>query len=361
MADHKKQMQELRQRIDEIDAQILELISERVKIAKEIATVKHELGDADFYRPEREAQVLRSVIARNKGPLTNEQMARLFREIMSATLSAEGKLKVAFLGPSGTYTQSAALKHFGHAVETVPFTTIAGVFRAVERDQVHYGVVPIENSSEGVVTHTLDMFLESPLTICGEIQLRVRHQLLSAAQDVKSIKKVLAHEQALAQCRRWLAENLPDCKLTPVRSNAEAAQLARDDNTAAAVASSDAAEIYGLNVLASDIEDDPGNTTRFLVIGKRASGPSGDDKTSLLISSANRPGALHSLLTPLAESGVSMSRIESRPSRKGLWEYVFFIDIEGHAEDKHIKEVLKKLEEQAAVVKMLGAYPRAVL
>jgi len=231
----------------------------------------------------------------------------------------------------------------------------------VDRDEAHYGVVPIENSSEGVVTHTLDMFLGSSLIICGEIQLRVHHQLLSTQKDLGDIKKVLAHEQALAQCRRWLAENLPKCETVAVGSNAEAAQHARDDESCAAIASSDAAEIYGLNILATDIEDDPGNTTRFLVIGKTATAPSGDDKTSLLVSSTNRPGALHRLLTPLAEGGVSMSRIESRPSRKGLWEYVFFIDIEGHAEDQHIKEVLAKLEREATLVKMLGAYPRAVL
>lgn len=361
MSDQEKQLQELRQRIDALDAQIQDLINERVKVAKSIAAVKSDSGNGNFYRPEREAQVLRAVIERNKGPLSDEQMARLFREIMSATLSTEGRLKIAFLGPQGTYTQSAALKHFGHSVDTVPIATIAGVFQAVERDQVHYGVVPIENSSEGVVTHTLDMFMESPLIICGEIQLRVRHQLLSKAADLGDVKKVLAHEQALAQCRRWLAENLPQRPTEAISSNAEAARLAQEDANSAAIASGEAAELYGLNVLATDIEDDPGNTTRFLVIGKTGAAPSGDDKTSLLVSSANSPGALHRLLTPLAEGGISMTRIESRPSRKGLWEYVFFIDIEGHAQDQRIKEVLAKLEREAALVRMLGAYPRAVL
>ena len=361
MSDQEKQLQELRQRIDALDAQIQDLINERVKLAKAIAAVKSDSGNGNFYRPEREAQVLRAVIERNSGPLSDEQMARLFREIMSATLSAEGRLNVAFLGPRGTYTESAALKHFGHAVDTMPIATIDGVFRAVERDQAHYGVVPIENSSEGVVTHTLDMFLDSSLIICGEIQLRVRHQLLSAAKDLGAIKKVLAHEQALAQCRRWLAENLPQRATEAASSNAAAARRAGEDDTCAAIASSEAAELYGLNVLATDIEDDPGNTTRFLVIGKIAAAPSGDDKTSLLVSSANRPGALHRLLTPLAEGEISMTRIESRPSRKGLWEYVFFIDIEGHAEDQRVKDVLVKLEREAALVKLLGAYPRAVL
>ncbi len=354
-------MEVLRRRIDQIDERIQDLINERVEIAKQVAQVKSEHGSDSYYRPEREAQVLRRVIARNKGPLPDEDMARLFREIMSASLAVEAPITVAFLGPPGTYTQSAAMKHFGYSVQNMPMGTIAEVFHAVEKGRAQYGVVPVENSIEGVVTHTLDMFMDSRLKICGEVQLRIRHQLLSKAESLSSVRKVLSHSQALAQCRRWLAEKLPDMPTEAVSSNAEAARIAAENDGYAAIASSAAAEIYGLDILAADIEDDSDNTTRFLVIGKNSAKPSGDDKTSLLVSSPNKPGALYRLLAPLARHGVSMTRVESRPSRKGLWEYVFFIDIEGHSDDPRIAQVLKELEQEAAFVKLLGAYPRAVL
>lgn len=360
MADE-KELDQLRERIDRLDRQIQELINERVTVAKSIAGVKSRSGSVAYYRPEREAQILRRIIDRNTGPVSDAEMARLFREIMSVTLAAEAPIRVAFLGPNGTYTHGAAMKHFGHSVETLAQTTIDEVFRAVERGEAQYGVVPVENSTEGVVTHTLDSFMESPLKICGEIQLRIRHQLLGNAGDLTQVKKVLGHGQSLAQCRRWLMQNLPQVETESVPSNAEAAQRAAGNTELAAIASSAAGEIYRVRVLAADIEDHPGNVTRFLVIGDQHTRPSGNDKTSLVVSSRNRPGALFRLLSPIAENGVSMTRIESRPSRQGLWEYVFYIDIEGHADDDKVQTALDQLEDEAALMKRLGSYPRAVL
>ncbi len=356
-----KQLQVLRQRIDEFDCEIQDLINQRVKVAKQIAEVKTLSGSECFYRPEREARILRTIIERNQGPLSDDDIARLFREIMSVSLAAQASIKVAFLGPEGTYTHNAALKHFGHSVKCLSLPTIDEAFHAVEKRQAHYGIVPVENSTEGVVTHTLDMFFDSSLKICGEVLLRVRHQLVSNAESLGHVEKVLAHGQSLAQCRRWLMTNLPSVEMMATSSNAEAAEQAALNSNLAAIASSAAAEIYGVKVLIADIEDDADNTTRFLIVGNTEAEPSGDDKTSLLVSSQNKPGALYRLLEPMAIHGVSMTRIESRPSRKGLWDYVFFIDIEGHAKERRVSEVLSELENEAALVKLLGAYPRAVL
>lgn len=356
-----KELEVLRQRIDQLDREIQDLINKRVKVAKQIADVKSHSGSECFYRPEREARILRAIVGRNQGPVSNDDMARLFREIMSVSLAAQASITVAFLGPEGTYTHNATLKHFGHSVKCLSLPTIDEVFHAVDKRQAHYGIVPVENSTEGVVTHTLDMFFDSSLKICGEVLLRVRHQLLSNAESLSQVDKVLAHSQSLAQCRRWLANNLPWVETAATSSNAEAAEQAAQRPNLAAIASTAAAEIYGVKVLVADIEDDPDNTTRFLIIGNTEVEPSGDDKTSLLVSSQNKPGALYRLLAPLAKHGVSMTRIESRPSRKGLWEYVFFIDIEGHAKERRIAEVLAELEKEAALMKLLGAYPRAVL
>lgn len=356
-----QQLLKVRERIDALDQQIQTLISERAACAKEIGKLKQHAGAGSFYRPEREAEVLRKVIARNTGELTAEDMARLFREIMSACLALEEPLRIAFLGPEGTFTQTAALKHFGHAVITVPFISIDEVFREVEAGAVHYGVVPVENSSEGVVTHTLDRFINSPLKICGEVELRIHHHLLSLADDLASISQLYVHHQAQAQCRRWLDLNLSRIPMTAVSSNAAAAQLASRDPNSAAIAGNTAADIYKLKILASNIEDEPDNTTRFLIIGPRTAAPSGKDKTSLLISAHNRPGALHSLLTPFANHGISMTRIESRPSRRGTWTYVFFVDVEGHAEEPRVAAALQELEQEVSTVKILGSYPCAVL
>jgi chorismate mutase/prephenate dehydratase len=352
----------IRARIDELDRQIQDLLNERASAAQEVAHIKQSSDpDAVFYRPEREAQVLRAVKERNQGPLGDEVMARLFREIMSECLALELPLSVGFLGPEGTFTQAAALKHFGHAVTTVPMTAISDVFQEVENGSCHYGVVPVENSSEGVVSHTLDMFLNSPLKICGEVTLRIHHNLLGSNADLESLKVVYSHQQSLAQCRGWLDRHLPFVERIPVGSNAEAARRATEAPDAAAIAGAMAAELYGLNVLVPNIEDDPGNTTRFLVIGRQVVPPSGEDKTSLLLSTRNEAGGLHRLLAPLAEHRISMTRIESRPSRRGNWDYVFFIDINGHREDPQVAEALAALRAQAGMYKELGSYPQAVL
>jgi chorismate mutase/prephenate dehydratase len=352
----------IRARIDDLDEKIQELINERARCAHEIAEIKQGAGsDTAFYRPEREAQILRAVQARNKGPLSGEAMARIFREIMSACLALEQQLTIAYLGPEGTFPELAALKHFGSAINTKPMPAIDEVFREVEAGAVSYGVVPVENSTEGVVSHTLDMFISSPLKICGEVLLRVHHHLLGKTQSLKSIRKVTAHQQALAQCREWLNSNLPGVPRVAVSSNAEAARLATVEKGTAAIGSEHAAAIYELQVLASNIEDEPDNTTRFLVIGKQSVPPSGKDKTSIMISAKNQAGALYNLLAPLANYERSMTRIESRPSRRGTWEYVFFIDVEGHAEDMPMKRALRALEKEAALLKLLGSYPRAVL
>ena len=354
-------LKSVRDRIDALDEQIQALINERAACAQAVAALKNGGDAASFYRPEREANILRKILARNTGPLSGEEMARLFREIMSACLALEQPLCIAYLGPEGTFTQAAALKHFGHSVNTDSHLTIDEVFREVEAGACHYGVVPVENSTEGVITHTLDMFINSPLTITGEVQLRVHHNLLSTLDDLSAVRRVYSHQQSLAQCRGWLDEHLAGVERIAVSSNAEAARLAEQDKEAAAIASLEAANIYGLRVLVANIEDEPDNTTRFLVIGRDPVPPSGKDKTSLLLSASNKPGALHSLLSPLAQHGISMTRIESRPSRRGVWEYVFFVDIEGHAADTQVAQALDELRAEAAMLKVLGSYPRAIL
>ena len=355
------QIKKLRTRIDALDEKLQALISARARLALAVAETKQKEGSNNFYRPEREAEVLRNVLARHRGPLTEEVMARLFREIMSACLALESPLRIAFLGPEGTFTQEAALKQFGLAVDTAPLAAIDEVFREVESGNAHFGVVPIENSTEGVVNHTLDMFVTSPLKICGEVALRIHHHLLGKGNDLGSAKSVASHQQSLAQCREWLDANLPGVKRVPVASNAEAARLAAQDTGTLAIAGDSAARLYDLHMFASNIEDRPDNTTRFLVIGNIDTLPSGHDKTSLLLSSRNRPGALQRLLAPLAKNKINMTRIESRPSRQSMWEYVFFIDLDGHMNDRKIAKALADLEREAAFLKRLGSYPKAVL
>ena len=358
----KDKLQTIRARIDQLDEQIQGLITERARCAEEVARQKNIAGDnSEYYRPEREAEVLRTVIERNEGPLTDDEMARLFREIMSVCLALQYPMTIAFLGPEGTYTQAAVYKHFGHSVRIRPLAAIDEIFREVEAGAVHYGVVPIENSTEGAVSHTLDMFLNSPLQICSEVDMRIHHCLLGQSEGLEGATEVRAHQQALAQCREWLDANLPGVPRLPVSSNAEAARYAAEHDGVMAIAAESAADIYKLNVLANSIEDEPDNTTRFLVIGRKMPAPSGQDKTSLLLSTPNRPGALQALLAPLAAKGISMSRIESRPSRRGTWDYVFFVDIEGHAQDPEVAQVLQELEKSAGMLKILGSYPRAVI
>jgi len=355
-------LQKIRKRIDEIDGQLQQLISERAQCALEVARLKNVAsGSVDHYRPERESSVLLSIQQHNKGPLSNEDMVRLFREIMSVCRALQQPMSIAYLGPEGTFTQAAVFKHFGHRVITVPLGVIDEVFREVESDTVNYGVVPIENSTEGVIDHTLDMFLNSPLKICGEIEMRVHHHLMGRSDDLKKMQRVYSHQQTFAQCREWLDASLPGVERIAVNSNAEAARRASEDDDAVACGPAAAAEIYGLKVLTSNIEDEPNNTTRFLVIGRRIPAQSERDKTSLLLSAPNRPGALYHLLMPFSTHGISLTRIESRPSRRAMWEYVFFVDIEGHIEDSKVASAIKDLEADANLVKVLGSYPKAII
>ena len=351
------ELQRHRDGIDAIDAEILKLVNQRAEHAKAIGALKN----GAVYRPEREAQILRRIKERNPGPLSDETAARLFREIMSACLALEKPLAVAFLGPQGTFTQAAAIKHFGHAAQTRPCASIDDVFRIVEAGGADYGVVPVENSTGGAVGTTLDLLLLTPLKVCGEVDLRVHQFLLRKAGAAGKAEKVYSHAQSLAQCHEWLNQNLPDVERVEVVSNAEAARLAAEDETAAAIAGEMAAEIYGLEKTAENIEDKPDNTTRFLVIGTHDAEPSGRDKTSLALSARNRPGAVYDLLSPLAAHEVSMTKLESRPSRAGLWEYVFFVDIEGHRQDEKVAKAIAELREKTAFLKILGSYPVAVL
>jgi chorismate mutase/prephenate dehydratase len=354
----------IRDSIDAIDARIHALLNERARFAQLVGISKAASGKAvDFYRPEREAEVLRMALKRNQGPLRDEEIARLFREIMSACLAQQEPLKVAFLGPEGTFTQAAVLKHFGSSVRALPLPAIDEVFREVEGGVADFGVVPIENSSEGTVNHTLDMFLTSALKICGEVELRINHFLMGRMTSMQDIRRVCAHPQALAQCRGWLDEQLPEAERVPVSSNAEGARRARDERGSAAIAGKAAADIYGLTLLANEIEDRSDNTTRFLVVGRKLFSASGVDRTTLLVSTTDTDdsGALFQLLEPLAQHRVNMTRIESRPSRKRKWDYVFFIDIEGHVSDPPVAQALAALESRASLFKVLGSYPRAVL
>lgn len=361
-----EQLATIRQRIDALDQQLLALISERARCAQGVAEIKlaaaAAAGEAvpSFYRPEREAQILRAIQERNPGPLPADQVARIFREIMSSCLALEQPLTVAYLGPPGTFSQAAALKHFGQSAIPEALTSIRQVFRHVEDRHCDFGVVPVENSTEGMVGQTLDCFLESPLQIAGEIELPVVHHLLAAVTTQRdNITRVLGHEQALAQCRNWLDSQLPDVPRESCSSNAVAAQRARDEIGVAAIAGDLAAEAYGLERLAEAIQDSAYNTTRFLVLGREAVPPSGSDKTSLIVSSRNRPGALLSLLRPFEQRGVSLTRIDSRPSKTERWTYVFYIEFEGHLQDDLIVAILGEIEEHSILLKRLGSYPRA--
>lgn len=358
-------LEQIRNNIDSLDQQIQKLLSERARCAQQVAEVKKEADPnaTVFYRPEREAQVLQRVMERNEGPLHPEEMARLFREIMSACLALESKMKIAFLGPHGTFTQTAALKHFGHSVDTVPLSSIDEVFREVEAGAVNYGVVPVENTTEGIVTHTADSFLTSPVRIIGEVELRIHHHfLISDGTRPEAISRVYSHTQSLAQCRQWLDSHFPKIERVAVSSNAEAAKRIKGEWHSAAIAGETAAELYGLKTLHQCIEDNPSNTTRFLIIGTESVSRSGDDKTSIIVSmKRNESGALYHILEPFKRRGINLTRIESRPSKTDAWSYVFFIDFEGHVEDEPVKEVLADLDKHARDLKILGSYPKAVL
>jgi len=359
-------LEKLRDRIDAIDKQLLELFNQRAGCAVDVAAVKRERSEAseesvDFFRPDREAQVIKRLKSLNNGPLDDDEVGRLIREVMSACLALEQPLKIAYLGPEGTFTQSAALKHFGHSVSTIPMSSIPDVFSSVESGHADYGLVPVENSTEGVISHTLDMFIDSSLKVCGEVEIRVHHHLAMRSQNVSAIRHIYSHQQSFAQCRRWLDQNFPGIERIPVSSNAEAARLAGIEDDAAAICGLPAVEIFGLKICYENIEDLSDNTTRFVIIGSQEVGPSGNDTTSLLISTKNIPGALLGLLQPLADHGISMNKIESRPAQGHKWAYVFFIDVDGHQQDKNVIEAFNELKLQAALFKILGSYPKASL
>lgn len=361
-------LDDVRKEIDGVDQQIHLLLNQRAQWAQRVAEIKlhnlpvDEAKKVHFYRPEREAQVLRSVKARNQGPLSDDAVAHVFREIMSACLALEKPLTVAYLGPEGTFTHSAAIKHFGHAVIAEPVASIDQVFAKVQSGEVIYGIVPVENSTEGMVNHTLDNFMQSGLKICGEVELPINLHLLANTKTTPvDIKKICAHQQALAQSRTWLDNHWPNIEREAVSSNAQAAKMAAEDASIAAVAGEMAMDLYGLVRLAENIQDISSNTTRFLIVGQENIPPSGEDKTSIIVSTRNKPGALYQLLEPFHREQVMLTRIDTRPSRTENWAYVFFMEFEGHQEDEKIKRILHELKEQVVMLKVLGSYPKAAL
>ena len=357
----KKTLDELRVEIDALDKKIQSLIGARAQLASEVAEVKKAAQDQSvFYRPEREAQVLRAIIERNDNLLKDKDMAHIFREIMSACLALEQPLNIAYLGPEGTFTQEAALKHFGHAVSTLDCGSIDEIFHQVEKGNAHYGVVPIENSSNGVVGGTVDMLYSQNLKVCGEVEISIQHQLMMADQSME-VQEIYAHQQALDQCQRWLGNHYPNAELKPVASNALAARLVKDKPNSAAIASEAALSLYGLERVAKNIEDKTGNVTRFLVLGKEEVPPSGEDKTSILVVTKHESGALFDLLTPFKEQGINMLQLARHPIPGVKWEYLFLIDIEGHQEQQPVKTALEQVAKRVLKVDVLGSYPVAVL
>jgi len=344
--------------IDALDEIVVALLNERATRAAAIGKLK---GDGGAYRPEREAEVLRRVAAANRGPLASDALARLFAEVISACRALEQPLVVAYLGPEGTFSEMALGKHFGASVVTLPCASIDEVFRAAETGEAQYAVAPVENSTDGAIGRTLDLLLATPLQICAEVVLRVQQNLMARRSNLKAIRKVYSHSQSLAQCQGWLAQHLPRAARVPLASNAEAARVAAKEAGAAAIGPEIAAARYGLKLLARSIEDDPKNRTRFLVLGARDAGPSGKDRTSLVMTAHNKPGSLHDLVAPFAAHGVSMTRLESRPARTGQWEYYFYVDIEGHQQDPKVAKALAELRDKAPFVKIFGSYPAAVL
>lgn len=354
-----KNLKPLRDQIDAIDKQILELLNQRGRLAQQVGNVK-EKTNASVYRPEREAQVLRSLAERNQGPLLSADLQQIFRQIMSACRALELRVAVAYLGPAGTYSEQAVTQQFGSAIEGLPCATLDEVFRATEAGTADFGVAPVENSTEGAISRTLDLLLQTSLTISSEVSIPVHHNLMTREGSMDGVTSICAHLQALAQCQGWLNQHYPNIDRHAVSSNGEAARLASEDSTVAAVASEIAGEKYGLHVVNAHIQDDPNNRTRFVVIGRLQTAPSGKDQTSLVLSVPNQAGAVHRLLQPLATHGVSMTRFESRPARTGSWEYNFFIDVEGHAQDEKVAKALAELKENAAYFKLLGSYPSSL-
>ncbi len=355
-----KRLSELRQRIDTIDDKILDLLNERARVVIEVGRAKAG-ENKEFYVPSREQAIYRRLIEGNPGPFPSEAIRRVFREIISASLSLEEPMKVAFLGPQATFTHVAGMQQFGLSAQLVPQKSISAVFDEVARGRAHYGVVPVENSNEGIVSHTLDMFMESDLKVNAEILLEVSHDLLSRTGKLEDVRKIISHPQALAQCRKWLEENLAELPQVDVASTALAAQLAAEDDSAAAIASEMAANLYGLKVVKQKIADNPSNFTRFLIIGRQMPGRSGHDKTSIMFSVKDEPGILYRMLEPFSKRQLNLTKIESRPLKSKAWEYIFFLDVIGHIVDPGVKEAIEELHQYCQFVKVLGSYPKARL
>jgi len=353
------QLMPLRDRIDAIDARILMLLNERAQVAQEVGHVKAQ-SNAPVFRPEREAQVLRAVAHDNPGPMQGGDVQTIFREIMSACRALEKRVTIAYLGPAGTFSEQAVYRQFGRAIETLPCASIDAVFRAAEAGTADFGVVPVENSSEGAINRTLDLLLQTTLTISGEVSIQVHHSLLTRSGSMAGVTRVAAHSQALAQCQVWLSQHFPDLERQAVSSNSEAARMASEDPTIAAIAGELAGQRYTLQVIHAHIQDDPHNRTRFAVLGRLQTAASGQDHTSLVLSVPNKAGAVCTLLAPLAEHSVSMTRFESRPARMGTWEYYFYVDVEGHAKDEKVAKALVELKQNAAFFKVLGSYPASL-
>lgn len=349
-------IQPLRVQIDLIDAQILDLLNRRAGLAREVGHVKAET-DAPVYRPEREAQVLRGMAQRNPGPLRSADVQVIFREIMSACRALEKRASVAFLGPAGTFSEQAVYQQFGRSVDGQPCNSIDEVFRATEAGTADFGVVPVENSAEGAVNRTLDLLLQTTLTISAEVSIPVHHSLMTQSGSMQGVSRICAHSQALAQCQVWLNQHYPNIQRQAVASNGEAARIASEDPAVAAIAGEIAGQKYNLQIVKAHIQDDPHNRTRFAVIGRLQTEPSDLDQTSLVLSVPNKAGAVYNLLAPLAAHGVSMTRFESRPARMGAWEYYFYVDIEGHAQNEKVALALAELKQNAAFFKVLGSYP----
>ena len=353
-------IKKIRENIDLIDKDILELLNKRALQAVNISKEKQKTDESDnFYNAEREAQVLRRIKDINEGPLSDQVLSCIYQEIMSACLSLEAPLKVSYLGPKGTYTQAATQVHFGNSILSMSQSSVEDVFSSVEKRESHYGVVPVENSTQGIVSSTLDMFMNSSLKISGEIEIAIHHNLLSKEKKISEIKRIYAHPQSFSQCKIWLDKNCPKCEKINASSNAEAALIASKEKNAAAIASEIAADIYDLKILNKNLEDNFNNSTRFLVIGDRDTKPSGNDKTTIIVSTKNNAGALHNLLEPLSKHKVSMTRIESRPSKNNNWEYLFYLDLDGHIEDKSLKKANEDIKKQASLYRFLGSYPTA--
>lgn len=353
-----KKLQDLRCQIDLIDDQILDLLNRRAAVVVEVGKAKDDSQGA-YYVPSREKAIFDRLISSNSGPFPDEGIRRVFREIISASLSLEQPLKVAFLGPQATYTHVAAMRQFGLSARLVPLKSISSIFDEVSRGRASYGVVPVENSNEGVVSHTLDMFMSSELKVIAEILLPVSHDLLNLSGEVGDIRKVISHPQAIGQCRTWLEENLPDIPLVDASSTANAAQQAAEDASVAAIASESAASLYGLRVVKNKIEDNPNNFTRFLVIGSEMQSPSGNDKTSIMFSVKDQAGVLYHMLEPFSKRDINLAKIESRPMKGKAWEYIFFLDMEGHVEEQKIAAALEELKAHCQFLKVLGSYPKA--